>query len=199
MKRRDFFKTAGIGSVTMVSLSGLDALTNRASARPSLQPGGQPAAKFTILLAGLYKPVVKCPDLGLSTVNVCDGSFVTTKIYPVNGLPLDDSGDDNGGSGSSSPACQSPIGRFYVQAVGRNCAYDLPGGTLAMVFTGNTLVSVPDTDGGTYQVGTIDLDITEATGAFQAFVGGHNKMVDILRTLADGTLVEDCFCNISRT
>jgi hypothetical protein len=198
MKRRDFFRTAGIASATLVSLPDLaGALANSASTRTSLD--GKPADKFTILLAGIYKPVVNCPDLGLSTVNVCDGSYFTTRIYPVNGLPLDDSGEDNRGSRLSSPACQSPIGRFYVQLISlRNCAYDLPGGTLAMVFTGNTLVSVPDTQGGAYQVGTIDLDITEATGVYQAFVGGHNRMVDIFRQLADGTLIEDCFCNISR-
>jgi hypothetical protein len=197
MKRRDFFKTAAIGSATLVALPAMvDAVADSGSTHRSLD--GRPANQFTILLAGLYKPVVNCPDLGLSTVNVCDGSYHTTRIYPVNGLPLDDSGEDNRGSRLSSPACQSPIGRFYVQLVGNNCAYDLPGGTLAMVFTADHTVSVPDTQGGTYQVGPIDLDITEATGVYQAFVGGHNKMVDILRLLADGTAVEDCFCNISR-
>jgi hypothetical protein len=198
MQRRDFFKTAGIGSVSLVTLSTLtDAVINPALARTSLD--GLPANKFTILLAGLYKPVVHCPDLELSTVNVCDGSFVTNSIYPVNGLPLDDSGEDKRGSRLSSPACQAPIGRFYVQLASlRYCAYDLPGGTLAMAFTGNTLVSVPDTQGGAYLVGTIDLDITEATGVYQSFVGGHNKMVDIGRALADGSFIDNCFCNISR-
>jgi hypothetical protein len=66
-----------------------------------------------------------------------------------------------------------------------------------MVFTGNGLVPVSDGQGGTYLIGTIPLDITEATGAYKKFVGGHNNMVDILRNLADGTFVEDCFCNIS--
>ena len=198
MKRREFFRTAGIASATLASLPDLaGTLANSASTRTGLD--GKSADKFTILVAGIYKPVVHCPDLGLSTVNVCDGSFVTNRIYPVNGLPLDDSGEDNRGSRLSSPACQAPIGRFYVQLVSlRYCAYDLPGGTLAMAFTGNTLVSVPDTQGGAYLVGTIDLDITEATGIYQSFVGGHNKMVDIGRALADGSFIDNCFCNISR-
>src|SRR3984893_18846893 len=100
MNRRDFFRTAGIGSASLVTLSTLaDTVVNPALARPSLD--GRPAAKFTILLAGLYKPVVKCPDLGLTTVNVCDGTYRIISIYPVSGLPLDD--DDHDGSGSSDP------------------------------------------------------------------------------------------------
>jgi len=143
MKRRDFVKTVGIGSASLVTLSTLPgALVNPALASPSLD--GQPAAKFTILLAGLYKPVVKCPDLGLTTVNVCDGTYRTIRTYPVSGLPLDD--EDHEGSGPSDPHQRSPIGRFYFGS--KYCAYDLPGGTIAMQFTGNTLVPVPDGRGG---------------------------------------------------
>jgi hypothetical protein len=193
MKRRDFVKTAGIGSASLVTLSTLaNTFVNPALASPSLD--GRPAAKFTILLAGLYKPVVKCHDLELTTVNVCDGTYRTIKIYPVSGLSLDD--DDHDGTGSSDPHHRSAIGRFYFGS--KYCAYDLPGGTIAMQFTGNTLVPVPDGQGGTFTVGTIDLSIIEATGVYQSFVGGHNRMVDIGHTLADGSLIDDCFCNISR-
>jgi hypothetical protein len=76
-------------------------------------------------------------------------------------------------------------------------AYDLPGGALTMVFTSNNVQHVPDGDGGTYIVGTFDLNILEATGIYQPFVGGHNKMVDILHRLADGRFVEHCICVIS--
>ena len=82
---------------------------------------------------------------------------------------------------------------------GKPVAYDLPGGALSMVFTVNNLTPVPDGQGGTFLVGTLELNITEATGVYQSFVGGHNKMVDILHRLADGTLVEHCFCIISRS
>jgi hypothetical protein len=199
MKRRDFFKTAAIGSATLVSLPAMvDAVADSGSTRPSLD--GSPANKFTILLAGLYKPVVHCPDLGLSTVNVCDGTYSVNKIYPVNGLTLDDGGEDS--SRSTGLDCQAPIGKFYVQFAAHNghqyCAYDLPGGTLAMEFTGGSLAPVPDTQGGTYLIGVPLLVITEGTGAYQSFVGGHNTTVDILRHLSDGTFVEHCFCNISR-
>jgi hypothetical protein len=202
MKRRDFFKTAGIGSASLVTLSTLtDALVSPALASPSLD--GQPANPFSILLSGPYKPVAKCPHLGLSQVNVCDGSFSTTKIYAVSGLPLDDGGEADSGNRAIFPDRESAIGRFYVQfAPDRNgkqhCAYDLPGGTLAMLFTAINLAPIPDGHGGTYLIGPAQLNITEATGAYQSFVGGSNTMVDILRQLPDGSFVEDCFCNIYR-
>jgi hypothetical protein len=189
MKRRDFFKTAGIGSASMLSLPALTSvLAEPAWAHGSLDES--PADTFSVLLSGPYKPVEDCPDLGLKTVNVCDGSYATTRIYPVSGLQLDDV------KGANDPHRASPIGRFYVQFAGIHCAYDLPGGTIAMVFTGNNLVPVSDGQGGTYLIGTIPLDVTEATGAYKKFVGGHNNMVDILTNLDDSSFVEDYFSNI---
>lgn len=114
-----------------------------------------------------------------------------TAIYPVSGLPLDDV------DRADDPHRASPIGRFYVQLTGMYCAYDLPGGAIAMAFTGDNTVPVSGPQGATYFVGTIPVDVIEATGAYKKFAGGHNNMVDILRNLADGSLVEDCFCNIS--
>ena len=152
----------------------------------SLKPGELPASPFVVLLQGTYKPVGHCPDLGLLQPNVCDGSYLTTKIYPVSGLVKEDE--------------EATIGNFYVApGMGlKPVAYDLPRGAMTMRFTANNLSPVPDGTGGTFLVGTLELDITEATGVYQSFVGGHNKMVDILHRLADGTLVEHCFCIISR-
>jgi len=116
------------------------------AAGPSPQdPGGQPADTFSILLSGKYKtvpakPMVDCPNIGLY---VCDGTFSTTKIYPISGLPGEDSGQGN----SSNPdrETEDAIGNFYVQLASPNfVAYDLPGGSLTMVFTADNLVSVPD-------------------------------------------------------
>jgi hypothetical protein len=154
-----------------------------------VQAAGQPANTFVILLSGPYKPVVDCPNFGL-LVNLCDGSFSTTKIFRVSGLP--------GGKVDGDRETEKAIGKFYTQFAGNLAAYDLPGGALTMVFTANNLVRVPDGQGGTYLVGTLLLDITEATGIFHSFLGGHNKMVDILHQLPDGTFVEHCFCIISR-
>jgi hypothetical protein len=139
---------------------------------------------------------VDCRNLGLIQVNVCDGSYSRTKIFSVSGLPEEEA---NGGKRSGDNDRDSErIGTFYVQFAGFHAAYDLPGGTLTMVFTDNGLKPVPDGQGGTYLVGTLELDITEATGIYKGFVGGHNHMVDILHQLADGTFVEHCFCIISR-
>jgi hypothetical protein len=166
-------------------------LTVPAQAAP--QAGGQPAEPFSILLSGPYKPVAQGhgPDLGLTTVDLSDGSFSTTKIFAVSGLSEDIIGHGNG-------ATKKPIGNFYVQFDGSSAAYDLPGGAISMVFTGRNDQNVPDGQGGTYFVGTYELDIPEATGIYQSFVGGHNTMVDILHLLADGSAVEHCICIISR-
>src|SRR6266446_6327144 len=42
-----------------------------------------PGDTFSILLQGTYRPVVHGPNLGLSQVNLSDGSFSTVKIYPI--------------------------------------------------------------------------------------------------------------------
>lgn len=171
---------------------------------PLAQAGGtpqslpvQPANTFVILLEGPYKPVpesanVDCINLGLKQVNLCDGTYDVNKIFPVSGLI------QNGQPLSGQGDAENSIGRFYVQFAGIHVAYDLPGGAITMIFKGNTLQPVPDGQGGTFLVGTIQLDITEATGIYASFVGGHNDMVDILHQLADGTFVEHCFCIISK-
>ena len=140
--------------------------------------------------------MVRCPDLGLFQVNLCDGSYSTTKIYPVSGLPGE---DKNPIMAIAMPKRRTRESATFTCSSVASCAvYDLPGGALTMVFTANNLSPVPDGQGGTFFVGTLELDITEATGVYQSFVGGHNKMVDILHLLADGTFVEYCFCIISR-
>lgn len=58
-------------------------------ARPELataEEGDRPLAALVLLLKGLYQPVVDGPDLGLSRVDLSDGSYSTTKIYPVTGV-----------------------------------------------------------------------------------------------------------------
>ena len=148
-----------------------------------------PNDSFVLLLKGLYQPVVHGPDLGLSTVNLSDGSYSTTKIYPVNGIP----GNTNE---------NKPIGDFYVQFAGELCAYHIPGGSFSMRFTGQNVAFVDDGHGGQFLEGTFELTILEATGIYHPFVGGHNHMVDKLHFLAPGDgsggADEYCFCNISQ-
>jgi len=157
-------------------------------ARPELATAKEGLTKpLVLLLRGRYQPVVHGPDLGLSTVDLSDGSYSTTKIYPVSGVPT---GQTN---------VQKAIGDFYVQFAGDLCAYDLPDGAIAMRFSPRSnVVSVPDGSGGSYVQGTWELSIPEATGAYRAFVGGHNRMVDDLHLLASGDVDEFCVCLISR-
>jgi hypothetical protein len=146
----------------------------------------QPAAALVLLLRGLYQPVVNGPDLGLSRVDLSDGSYSTTKIYPVSGV-------------RGHRDVLEAIGDFYVQFEGNLCAYDIPGGAVAMRFTPNSNTeSVPDGSGGSYLQGTYELRIPEATGRYRSFVGGHNRMVDNLHFLASGDVDEFCVCLISR-
>jgi hypothetical protein len=157
---------------------------------------GQLGDTFSILLSGPYKQVAKDhgpENLGLTTVDLDDGTFSTTKIFAVSGLPEEVIGHGNGQT-------KKPIGNFYVQfcTTCSSAAYDLPGGAISMVFTGSNVQNVPDGQGGTYIVGTFELDIPEATGIYQSFVGGHNTMVDVLHQLADKSFVEHCICIISR-
>ena len=115
-----------------------------------------PGDPFTILLKGIYQPVVHAPNLGLSLVDLSDGSFSTVPIYPVSGTP-------------GSPKEDQAIGNFYVRFGGNVCAYHVPGGALTMVFDFSTSTFVPSSDGhgGFYFIGTIDLDIPEATGIYR--------------------------------
>jgi hypothetical protein len=142
-----------------------------------------------LLLQGLYTPVTQGPDLGLSNINLSDGSYSTTKIYPIIGLP-------------GHPSEKAPIGDFYVQLAGMLCAYDLPGGNIAMEFTPvSDTVTVADGLGGNSVNGTYELNIVEATGQFRHLTGGHNHMVDKLHFLAPGDgsggIDEYCFCFIT--
>jgi hypothetical protein len=154
---------------------------------------------FILLLNGVYAPVPagRGPgdNLGLSSVNLSDGSYSRTRIYPIFGI---DGSDDQ----------REAIGTFYVQPAGNLCAYDLPAGSLAMRFLDppagappgfNGFVPHPDGSGGFFLEGTFELTIIEATGIYRAFQGGHNHMVDRLHQLPNGTSFDEfCFCNISQ-
>jgi hypothetical protein len=163
-----------------------------------------PSDLFIVLLHGVYHPVVRGPNLGLTSVDLNDGTYSTTKIYPIFGI---DGIDDQ----------DKAIGNFYVQATlengtitfnGMKCAYDLPGGAIAMSFLlppppgtppgFGSFVPVSDGMGGSYLEGTFELTILEANGIYRRYARGHNHMVDKLHQLADGNFNEFCFCNITQ-
>jgi len=183
VSRRGFFGGAIVGAAAMLSTSEPVWADN----------DHRPENPFIVLLKGLYHPAPQLPDLGLS-VNPDDGSYITTKIYPVFGI-----------QGSRDP--DDAIGRFYVSLSNPVCLYDLPDGAIAMEFASspvipeigfNTFVPFPDGKGGAFLEGTFELSILDATGIYKRFKGGHNHMVDRLHQLADGNFDESCFCNISQ-
>jgi len=147
--------------------------------------------QFVILLAGVYQPVPvghgPKGNLGLTAVDLNNGRFQKVKIYLVSGLPGDKDKDED-----------KAIGAFYAFGGAGIVAYDLPGGSLSAKFLG----AHDDTEllagaGGSFTLdGTFKLEILEATGIYQGFVGGHIHMVDILKKRADGTFLENCFCTI---
>jgi len=146
-----------------------------------------PDDPFILLLHGIYSPVVQGPDLGLSTVNLSDGSYSTTLIYPVFGFP-----------GTPSNENARAIGNFFVQFKGNLCAYQLPKGAIAMKFTSGGFTPHPDGQGGHFLEGTWELTVLEASGIYAPFQGGHNHMVDRLHQLSNGKFDEFCFCVISQ-
>ena len=162
------------------------------------EEGGVPNDPFILLLKGRYQPVPNGSgqkhNFGLTAVDVDDGSYATTRIYPIFGI-------------RGSTHQDKPIGTFYVSTAKGLCAYDLPGGAIAMKFMpgGNFPVVVPDGMGGQYDEGYLPLTILEATGTYRAFAGGHNHMVDKLHQLVAGAPFsgfpssgydELCFCMI---
>jgi hypothetical protein len=172
------------------SLAALLASPLLASPRPVMAKETEaPNDPFILLLAGVYQPVVHGPKLGLSAVNLNDGSYSVTRIYPVFGI-----GNEEGSSDQDKA-----IGNFYVQFNGNLCAYQLPGGAIAMQFLPPVAFTPhPDGMGGYYLEGTFELTILQATGIYGAFQGGHNHMVDRLHQLANGQFDEFCFCIISQ-
>jgi hypothetical protein len=171
------------------------------SGRVMAQGNHVPNDPFIVLLKGFYQPVPvgdgPADNLGLSAVNLNDGSYSKTRIYPVwIGIP---------GSQNQDRA----IGTFYASPSKGLCAYHLPRGAIAMQFIagGNFPVVVSDGTGGLFLEGTAPLTILEATGIYRAFVGGHNNMVDKLHQIVAGAPFagfpdsgydEFCFCIISQ-
>ena len=188
MNRSTTTTQAVINRRTVIGGAGAVAALLAFPGRASAKEKDEVEKSFILLLKGLYQPVVDGPDLGLSTVNINDGSYSTTKIYPVSGI-----------AGSSN--VNVAIGDFFVQFAGDLCAYQVPGGTFSMRFTDNNLITVPDGSGGNFSQGTFELTILEATGIFRHFAGGHNHMLDNLHFLtpdnSPGAADEYCVCFIS--
>lgn len=163
----------------------------------------KPNDPFILLLKGLYHPVPAgegpADNLGLTAVDLSDGSYSRTRIYPVFGVT---------GSRDQDRREDKAIGNFYVSLNSFLCAYHLPRGAIAMQFTGGGFqMIIPDGSGGQYNEGTFELTVLEATGIYSAFQDGHNHMVDRLHQQVAGAPFtgfpssgydEFCFCIISQ-
>ena len=161
-----------------------------------------PNDPFIVLLQGIYQsvPAGSGPsgNLGLTTVNLNDGSFIKTRFILCLGLV--------GTTARTTYPINQSVRSTFSLGTGNKCAYDLPGGSIAMQFTGapkisaigfNTFVPVSDRQNGLFLEGTFELVILEATGVYSNFTSGHNHMVDKLHKLASGQFDEFCFCNIT--
>jgi hypothetical protein len=205
--RRTLLTAAGSGAVMSLLSSTRQSIaqaTNNTTAPPT-DTKTVPTDPFILLLHGIYVPIPSGsgPNLGLSGINLMDGTYSRTRIYPVFGVPDADNEDER----ESNNVPTTRIGNFYVQLNGSLCAYELPNGAIAMTFLPppagappgfNAFEPHPDGLGGNYLEGTFELTITDATGIYEQFKGGHNHMVDRLHQLASGRLDEFCFCNISQ-
>ena len=139
---------------------------------------------FVILLDGYWEPVVAVPgNLGLALPHLSNGKYKQVTIY-------------NLASGFPGPA-NEVVGTAYALGGEGFIAYDLLKGALTAKFVGNNLVTTTNADGSTTMTGTWELNILEATGIYQSFVGGHIHMVDVLKYNLDGSVLEHCFCQIS--
>src|SRR5947208_1166150 len=114
-----------------------------------------PNDPFILLLKGVYQPVPKGSgqhNFGLTTVDLDDGSYSKTRIYPIFGI-------------RGSTHQDKSIGTFYVSPAKGLCSYDLPGGAIAMRFLpgGNFPVVVPAGRDGKFDEVNLSLMLLEAT------------------------------------
>jgi hypothetical protein len=170
----------GGGLAGLAGLGGLMLFPGQLLAKEAVSGG-----PLLLLLKGTYKPATNPPNLSLSSVKLDDGTYTTVKIYPVKGVP-------------GNPDPKKAFGNFFVGS-GDVCAYNLPGGSMAMRFDPFDIPAIPDGSGGNWLVGNAGLKIIEGTGIYRSFVGGRNFMVDILHQLPNNKgYVENCVCIISR-
>lgn len=143
-----------------------------------------PSNPFVILLQGTFEPVVHGPDLGLSQVDLNDGTYSKVSIYGVSGIP-----------GTKK---DKAVGTLYGSMVDGLFAYHLAGGSFSAKLLSSDTVPSFDDAGGMYIKGTYELDLLEATGIYRPFAGGHIHMVDILYITVAGVFEEiGCYCHVS--
>jgi hypothetical protein len=123
-QRRSFFN----GALAALAVSPLLVSSRQAMGQQAVHQVDTPTDPFILLLTGIYKqvPVGQGPkdNLGLKTVKLSDGTYSETQIFPVRGITNEGAVADQ----------DRTIGNFFVQFAGNLCAYQLPGGAIAMQF-----------------------------------------------------------------
>jgi hypothetical protein len=144
-----------------------------------------PSNPFVILLDGYWEPAGEVPgNLGLDLPHLSNGVYKEVTIYNI----------DSGFPGPTDEV----VGTAYALGGEGFIAYNLRKGALTAKFVEQDTVTTVGEDGSMIMTGTWELDILEATGIYRSFVGGHIHMVDVLKFNADRTILEHCFCHISR-
>ncbi|MEX2316504.1 MAG: hypothetical protein WD669_05085 [Pirellulales bacterium] len=169
-------------AATVIGASALLALLAPSHALADDERRGARRETLVLLLHGIYEPVVEDPDLGLSSVDLDDGTYSKCDILRLSGGPRPRS--RRGGS-------------FYVNFDVTLCAYELPGGAFAAVFD-EFVYEIVEIGGELYQVGTAELTISEANGSYRSFEGGTIHMEFITRMIDEVTFDEFCICFIRR-
>jgi hypothetical protein len=139
------------------------------------------SAPFVLLLHGIYEPVGEDPGLGLSSVDLDDGTYSKCDIVRLFG----------------GPKTRGRGGNFYVNFDVTLCAYELPGGAFAAVFD-EFVFEIVEIGGQMYQLGTAELTISEANGIYRSFEGGSIHMEFLTRMIDEVTFDEFCICIIRR-
>ena len=156
----------------------------------------QPNDPVVLLIKGPWTPIGTQPNI--PGIVLPPDIYVENTLYRVTSIPNVNNQD------------QGVIGHVFLGANSGAIAYDLPGGAMAMEFTGGGWDQSPISDGhgGLYYQETWELTIGQATGIYSPYLKGHNHMVDRFDALTGGTSglfaapnflpdIEFCYCIIS--
>ncbi len=172
----------GIGAKSTVAMN-TDAIQTQTSALTT--------NTFAVHLSGQIVEVPAGDPQIVAGVNVADGNWCRTSIYP---------------DGVSAGDGVEPIGVYYFTPLDIYNIWELPGGTISAnlyalhVAMPNYKGKAPGSTAGPAMIGNVQLPITDATGAYAAYVGGKDTMR--AKTVFNGPgmcdMIEDCTCRFTR-
>ena len=110
--RRTLLTAAGSGALVSLLTSTRQTIAQSTTGVPPTDTKTVPTDPFILLLRGIYVPIIRGPDLGLEGIDLSDGTYSRTRIYPVFGIP---SADNENQNEKDINVNKTPIGNFYVQ------------------------------------------------------------------------------------